>query len=115
MRPADLIIIAILVFVIVADVLLVVFKRRTITNRYTSFGREFAFPFYAWGVIGGHFVGSGQKITGLLVGVAIILLAGLSISGAHRLAIYCKLDPPWWIGVIYLAIGVPVGLVFWSH
>jgi len=115
MSPADIAIIATVGVVTVADVALLLLSKKTISNRFRFWGQQVAAPFYLWGVLGGHFVGQIDPIVSTWAGIGIVAGAFLAISGAHYLAVFFKLKPPWYFGLFYLSTGVVLGLLFWPQ
>jgi hypothetical protein len=115
MTWADISIIGTVAVVTIVDVILLVLHKKTISNRMRFWGQQVAAPFYLWGVLGGHFVGDIDPIVSLWAGIGIVVGGCLAISGAHFLACYFNLKPPWYFGLFYLSAGVVLGLLFWPQ
>lgn len=115
MNSTDMFIIGIIVAITVVDVAFVIWKVPTISNRMQHYSRRIAFLPYAWGILGGHFVGPDMQLVPYVAGITIILVAGTVITASHHLAREMSLDLPWWVAMVYMGIGASMGVVFWPQ
>ena len=114
MTATDWIIIGTVVAISAIDIGLILLRLPTISNRMRAAGRRVSTLPFGWGVLGGHFwgpchepiFGSWWASCGTLVGI------GVAFGVVNWLAWRSGFGF-WWYALIYLAIGVVLGAVFW--
>lgn len=116
MLVSDWAVIGLLAAIALVDLLLVVLKYPTISNRLRTYGRLWATCPFVWGVLGGHFWGpSGLEPVGGSWWISIgLLFAACAGAGAlHRLLE--RLDQPDWVVLLYVPAGLPAGALLWPQ
>jgi len=116
MTAADWIIIAILASIIIADIVLVVRKQKTISNRLRMIGQGCAVVPFSWGVLAGHFWGPHcQPVFGSYwISIQVLLVACVFVALLHAaLDKYAEL--PNWISLVYVTMGLSAGVFFWPQ
>jgi hypothetical protein len=116
MQPADWSIILGLVAITAVDVLFIVYRSPTISNRFRMIGRKVSFFPYAWGALGGHFWGPPMQpaFGNWWASIGILLGVGVLLSLAHFLVLLYSKPPPW-VSLLYIPCGIPLGMFFWPQ
>ena len=117
MISTDWVVISLLGAIVVIDVVLLVIKHPTFSNRLRIYGRMWAsFP-SAWGVLGGHF-GGPDGIDPLMdlwwASIGALLVSCVLVGLLHRV-LDRFVDPPNWIILLYVPVGLPAGVFLWPQ
>jgi len=118
MTLTDWLIIGLYVLIGGSDVILMLRGRQTYSARKKRWFRKVAFVPWSWGVFAGHWGGPTLPwVAGSAwISISVLTGVGVALTGVHKLwAWYIDTTPPWWSFIVYLAIGVPCGMLLWPQ
>ena len=112
----DWAIIGVLAVISVFDVIAAIMDTPTISNRFRVYGKRLSFLPYMWGVLAGHFWGPHMEplVGNWWISIGALILFGALISGIH-LMMSKEIEPPGWLPLAYVPLGIAPGICFWPQ